>query len=152
AAVMDVDSGKPAQHAIGTPGGKALQQAFTAAHPPAADNVEPFFQLFNKPGKVGWIMLQVAIHGDDEVTARHAKSSGKRQRLAGVLAKSHSRNAAIYQGNFPKQAQAVIAAPIVHKHAFAWARNRVHDLLQSSIKRHDALPLVVERDGDGVAD
>ena len=53
---------------------------------PSANDVKALFQPLNKFWDVGRVVLQVSVHGDDEVAARGIEASAQRDGLARVVA------------------------------------------------------------------
>src|SRR5215472_9983390 len=71
AKIVNVDSAELGHQPVRAARGDAAQpEIVDALFAPAADDVVTLGDFFEKGGNIGGIMLQVAVHGDDEFAAR----------------------------------------------------------------------------------
>src|SRR5215475_8017389 len=79
AKIVNVDSAELGHQPVRAAGGDAPQpEIVDALFAPAADDVVTLGDFFEENRNIGGIMLQVAIHGDDELAARVIETGGER--------------------------------------------------------------------------
>ena len=70
AKIMNVDTAELGHQPVRATGGDASQPKIVdALFAPAADDVVTLREFFEEDRNIGGIMLQVAVHGDDELTS-----------------------------------------------------------------------------------
>lgn len=77
--VVDIYSGKGGHELVGGMRGDAAhEEVITALIAPAADNIVAFFQFGEKTRDLVRVVLQIAVHSEDEVALRVIEAGGKR--------------------------------------------------------------------------
>src|SRR6185369_12081811 len=112
---------------------------------PAADNVVAFAEFRDECRDLGGIVLEIAVHRNDDFTAREVEPSLQSGSLSKVLAQTDNGDARVRIGNFRKNLGCLIAASIVHENDFIITvefRHRCHD---AGIQRTDVVFLVIKR-------
>ena len=105
AEVVDGDAGEAGHDGVGDARGKlAEQHVVNPLRAPAGDDVVTFFKLGQEGGHFQRIVLQVAVHGEDELAFGVVEAGGQRGGLAEVAAQLDNENAAVDGGNLFKQA------------------------------------------------
>ncbi len=70
----------------GAGGDAAEKEVVSALRAPAADDVVTLFELGEKVGDLVGVVLEVAVHGEDEVALRVVEACGEGRGLAEVAA------------------------------------------------------------------
>src|ERR1700722_4093464 len=87
AEVVDRDAAERGHQPVRDEGGDAAEEEVVAAlTAPSADHVVALFELGEEPGNLVGVVLQVAVHGQDEVALRMVEAGGKGGGLAEVAA------------------------------------------------------------------
>ena len=129
----------------------AQEQAVLAVLAPAGDEVEVFVQ---QPGDhardVDRVVLQVAVHGHDDIAARRIDAGlhgGGLLEVARQFDDAHVRAVLLHrlQGALDRR----IAAAVVDQHQFPRILVADQRLMHALDQRRDVVFLVVERDDDG---
>jgi hypothetical protein len=118
---------------------------------PSANNVKALFQSLDKLWDIGGIMLQVSVHGDDEVTARGIEAGTQGNGLACVVPQSYDCNSTVYLSDLLKQGKTAVGAAIVYKHTLEGMARRIQRVLEPPVEGRDALALIPERNNYGVS-
>ena len=95
-------------------------------------------------------MLEIAVHGDDVLTACVVEAGGQGRSLAKVAAQFDDRDPAIHSSNFAQQLESSVARPVIDENDLETLTARLHHRLQAVVEVHDILLLIMERDDDGV--
>jgi hypothetical protein len=98
------------------------------------------------------IVLQVAVHGNNDFAERMIEPSLERGRLAEVTAQPDHDHARIVTGDFGKHAEGAVAAAVVHEHDFVRLANRIHRVDDLDVERSDALLFVEQGHDDGISE
>src|SRR5258708_38207244 len=93
---------------------------------PAADDVVALFKLGEEVGNLVGIVLEIAVHGEDEVALGVIEAGGEGGGLAEVAAELDDENAAVDGGDLFKQSVGPGAGAIVHEDQFEGFTNLVH--------------------------
>src|SRR5271165_4032573 len=89
AEIVDRDSGELGHHPIGDAAWQtACQPSVPPLGSPPADDIESFLDFRDEARDLFRVVLQVAIHGDDDVAARNIKTCLECRGLAEIPAKS----------------------------------------------------------------
>ena len=87
AEIVNIDAAELGHQPVGTPRREAAQpEVVYSILAPAADDVVSLGNLLQENRDVGWIMLQVAIHGDDVFATGMVKAGSKARGLPKVAA------------------------------------------------------------------
>ena len=89
-------------------------------------------------------MLQIAIHGQDELTRSVVKTGSQRRSLAEVATQLHHQHPAIYGRDFFQQFVGAVVGPIVHQHQLKLLAHLFHHLFQASVENGYVLFFVVK--------
>src|SRR6185437_8617260 len=117
---------------------------------PSAHHVVAFLQLGEEARNLAGVVLQVAVHGDDEFTGGVVEAGGERRGLAEVAAQLDHEDARIDRGNLLKQTVRAVARAVIDEDQFKAGLHMLHHLLHAIVKARDALLFVVEGDDDGI--
>ena len=100
AKVVNIDAGELCHEPIGAARGDAAHdEVVNAFLAPSGDDVVALFELFDEGGDVVRVVLQVAVHGEDELAGGMIETGGQRRGLAEVAAQLDDEDAAVYRGN-----------------------------------------------------
>src|SRR5467141_2953125 len=136
AKVMQWDSRKlshgPIRNAARQAAGKPSVFPFRA---PTTNDVEAFVKFFDERRNLGGIVLQIAVHGDDDFASGGVKPRLQRRSLTKVSPQSDHTNARICFLNIPKNCGAAVCAPVVDEDDLIGLSERAHHLCQRDIKR-----------------
>ena len=148
---MDVNAGEPGHEPVGAAGGNAAHdEVVDALFAPAGDDVVAFFKPLEEAGDLVGIVLQVAVHGEDEFAGGVVEAGGERRGLAEVAAELYDEDAAVDRGNLFKQTIAAVSGAIVDEDQLKALPDLFHDLLQAGIEDGDILFFVVKRHDNGI--
>ena len=96
------------------------------------------------------VVLQISIHGQNEVSLGMIEASGQRAGLAKVPAQLDDHHAAIDSGDLFQQAIGTIRRTIVDEDQLKCVPHLLHNSFQSVIEGGNTFFLVMERNDDGV--
>ena len=135
AEVVDGNAGEPRHDPVGAGGGNAAQDEVVNAHlAPAGDDVVSLVELFKKSGNVVGIVLQVAVHGQDELARGVVKAGGQGRGLAKVAAQLDDQHAAVDGGNFFKELVGPVVRAVINQDQLKGVVHLLHDLLEPGIE------------------
>src|SRR5882757_4512886 len=117
---------------------------------PAADDVVTLFELGEEVGDLLRIVLEIAVHGEDEVALGVVEAGGEGGGLAEVAAELDDENAAVYGGDLFKQAVGPVAGTIVDEDQFEGLADLLHYRFETVVEGGDVLFFVMERNDDGI--
>ena len=100
---------------------------------PSADDVVALFELVEEVGDLLRIVLQIAIHRQDELALRMIEARGQRRGLSEIAPQLDYQHAAVYRGNLFQQLVGAITRSIVHQHQFKAVAHLFHHGLQAVI-------------------
>ena len=151
AEVVDVDAAEDRHEPVGDARGNAAEEEVVAALlAPAADDVVALFELGEEVGDLVGVVLQVAVHGEDEVALGVVEAGGEGGGLAEVAAELDDEDAAVDGSDLFKQAVGAVAGAIVDEDQLEGFADLLHDGLEAVVERGDVLFFVVERNDDGI--
>src|SRR6185437_5138501 len=108
--VVNVHAGEFGHEPIGAARRNAAQnEVVNALFAPAGDNVIAFIELFQEGGNVIGIVLQVAIHGKDELARGMIESGRQSRRLTEVAPQLDDQHAAVDRGDLFEQLVSAVA-------------------------------------------
>src|SRR6202034_3398439 len=153
AKVVQVHARKLGHQSIGdTAWELAAEQIVGALHAPAADDVVAFLHLFDEARNFRRIVLQIAVHRNDDLALRVIEAGFQRGGLAEITAEAHGENPGIVAGDLRKLAEGAVFAAVVDENDLKRLANRVHHIDDFDVKLRNAFELIIERDDDGVGD
>src|SRR4051812_10238706 len=126
----------------------AHDEVIDALLAPSADDVVSLFQLLQKQRDVVGIVLQVAIHGDDVLTASIVEAGRQSRCLPEVAAQLDDDHAAVYSSDLVQVKEGLVAAAVVYKDQLEAFAGRLHHVLEAVVELGDVLFLVVKRHND----
>ena len=131
-------------------GDAAQEEVVAALGAPAADDVVALFELGEEVGDLVGVVLEVTVHGEDEVTLGVVEAGGEGGGLAEVAAQFDDEDAAVYGGDLFKEAVGPVAGAIVDEDKFEGVANVLHDGLEAVVEGGDVLLFVMERNDDRI--
>ncbi len=151
--IVQIDSRKFCHHPVGGAAGKLPHQPVVPpVVTPAAHQVEAFLDFFQKARNLFGVVLQVAVHGNDDFAARKIKSCLQRGRLPEIPPQPHQVDAPVVLVNFGEHFERIVLAAVIHEHQFVWLADAVHHFGQLHVERWDVFLFVVERNDNGILD
>ncbi len=151
AEVVDVDAGEDGHELVGGAGGDAAEEEVVAAlGSPAADDVVSFFEFGEEVRDLVGVVLEVAVHGEDELTLGVVEAGGEGGGLAEVASKLDDEDARIDGGDLFEQAVGAVTGAVVDEDEFKGVVDLLHDGFEPVVEGGDVLFFVVEGDDDGV--
>ena len=149
AEVVNVHVGELGHQPVGAARGNAAHhEVVDALLAPAGDDVVALFQLFDKVRNLVGVVLQVAVHGEDELARGVIEAGRKRGRLPKIAAQFDHQHAAVDRGNLFQQFVSAVAGAVIDKHQLKAVAHLLHYLLQARIKNGDVLLFIVKRNDD----
>src|SRR5205807_5237597 len=112
---------------------------------PTADDVKAVVEFFNERGDLRRVVLQIAIHRDDDLTMSSVETSFERWGLAKVPSKTDDADALVRLMNFAQDVRGPVCAPVIDKADFIGLFERSHYLCEPDIERRCAPSSVIER-------
>ena len=150
AKIMELDPGKLGHHPVRNPARQAAcQPPIPPLGSPSADDVVSLFNFGHEGGDLFRVVLQVAIHGDDDLAARGIKACLQRRGLAKVPAQGDNSYAGVALIDFVERLQCVVRTAVVDEDNLIRFVEPCHHLSQSHVKWGDVRCLVVERHHNG---
>ncbi len=77
--------GEPASHSVGDPALNALKPSVLTFQSVTADQVGATIDLRQKPGNIAGVVLQIAVHQDQDLTPRGGQAGIDRCALPGIF-------------------------------------------------------------------
>ncbi len=138
AEVVNVNAGQLGHHPVGAARGKAPHDKIVnALFAPAGHHIVSLFQLFQEVGNLAGIVLQVAVHGQDELARGVVKTCGQSRGLSEVAAQLDHQHAAVHRGNLFQQLVGAVVGPVINQHQLKTVAHLLHHLFQARIQnRH----------------
>ena len=116
---MQVDAGGKADHAIKDTRGKGFRDRIKAGKLPTRHQVVPFLEFCQVVRNLFGVILQVTIHGKDDLAPAAAESGYQRGRFAKVAAETdHAYNIPVFVVQFLEFLKGFVGAAIIHKNYF----------------------------------
>ena len=152
AKIVQVDTGQFRHHPVGNAAGNLAHEPMVAARvAPAAHEIEALFDFLEKPGNLFRVVLQIPVHGDDDLAAREIKSGFQPGGLPEISAQADDVDAVIVLVNIRQHLEGVVPAAVVHEHQFVGFADGVHYFGDLHVQRRDILLLVEEGNHHRVA-
>ncbi len=117
---------------------------------PAADDVVALFELGEEVGDLVGIVLEIAVHGEDEVALGVIEAGGEGGGLTEVAAQLDDEDARVDRGDLFEQAIGAVARTIVDEDQFEGFADLLHYGLEAVVEGGDVFFFVVERNDDGI--
>ena len=154
AEVVDGDAGEGGHQLVGGAGGDASEKEVVAAFgAPTADDVVAFLEFGEEAGDLVGVVLEVAVHGEDELALRVVEAGGEGGGLAEVAAEFDDEDARIDGGDLFKEAVGAVAGAVVDEDEFKGlarvGEHGFHDGFEAVVEGGDVFFFVVEGDDDG---
>src|ERR1700730_9239786 len=111
---------------------------------PSADDVVALFKLGEEVGNLVGIVLEIAVHGEDEVPLGVVEAGGEGGGLAEVAAKLDDENAAVYGGDFVQQAVGAVAGSVVDEDELERFADLLHYGFEAVVEGGDVFFFVME--------
>ena len=86
-----------------------------------------------KRGNLVGVVLQVAVHGQDELARGVVEARRQRRGLAEVAAQLDDQHTAVDRGNLLHQLVSPVAGAVVHQHQLEVVAHLLHHLLQARV-------------------
>ncbi len=123
----------------------------TASMTPSADQVVAFFNFLQEAGNFFRVVLQIAVHGNDDFAAGKIETGFQAGGLAEIAAQAHKIDSAVMLINVGENFEGVIAASVVDKHQLVRFADGIHNFGELHVQGWDVFLFVEERDDDRVA-
>src|SRR5258708_22881684 len=117
---------------------------------PSADQIVTLLQLFEECRNIVGIVLQIAIHGDDELALSVGKTGRQRGCLPEVAPQTHHHHPAVDGHDLAQQFVGAVDAAVIHKDQFEGISGGLHNGLEPVVQRGYAFLLIVERNDNGI--
>jgi hypothetical protein len=95
-------------------------------------------------------VLQVAVHGEDELTGCVVKSGGKGRSLAEVAAELDNQDPGIDGSNLLQELVGAVAGAVIYQDQLIAAPDVLHNLLEAGIEGSYVLVFIVKGNYDGI--
>ena len=115
---------------------------------PSAGDVEAFVDLLQQRGDVFRGMLQIAIHGDDDVAFGFVKAGRERRCLAEIAAQANHLEVPIGLHQIGEQLKASVGRRVVDEKNFVRALQLLQHRREAVVEREDGVLLIVNRNDD----
>ena len=148
AAVAHGDTHDLGHDAVGHLGNEYACLAVLALAAPADRDVVAFLDQGQQHGNVGGIVLQVAVHGHDDLAAGVLDAGGHGGGLPVIAAEADDANAAVLFDELLGQKAGVVLAAIIHQYDLVALHLAFEGGGNGPVQRLDVFLLVVERDHD----
>ena len=93
-------------------------------------------------------MLQIAVHGQDELARGVVKACRQGRSLAEVAAQLHNQHTAVDSGNLLKQLVGPVVGAVIDEHHFKGFAHLLHNLLEARIENRYVVFFVVKWHND----
>ena len=131
-------------------GGEGPDTGVLAVLAPAADDVGVFaFEEVEHCGDVGGVVLEVAVHGDDDAAAGEVEAGGEGGGLAEVAAKADEADLREARGCGAEGVPGAVGGAVIDEDGLGGAAEGGEGGVDGLAERGDGLDLVVEGDSDG---
>ena len=149
--VVDADSAHRRHHPVSAAGGNAPQQEIVCAlTPPSTHYVIAFFELGQKARDLVWIVVQISVHGQHELSLRMLTAGRQRRGQPEVPPQLNDQNPRIDRRNLLQQTVSTVTRAVIDKDQLKSLANVLHYGLQAVVERGDILLFVMERNDDGI--
>ena len=116
---------------------------------PSAGDVEALMDLVHQRGQIGRIVLQVAVHGDDDVAARLIEARRQRRGLPEVAPQPDDFQPPVGLHQVRQQLEAAIARRIVNEENLIRLGHAFEHGGEPVVEPQNRPLFVVDRDNDG---
>ena len=129
--------------------GVALDGVVLAVLAPAAHDVEALFELGEQERDVGGVVLEVAIHRDDDVTAGEIEASHHRGGLAEIAAEMDDLHALVAAGDLVEQLIGAVGRAVIDEDELPRLADLLHCGPHAIVELGNISGFIADRDGDG---
>src|SRR4029077_18481282 len=112
---------------------------------PSTNNVKALFQLFDESGNLFRIVLQISIHGDNDLAVSSVETGFQRGGLAEVPPQRDDAHTRIRSLNVRKDRHAAVCAPVVNEDDLIGLTKSLHYIRQQHVERQRAAFFVKNR-------
>ena len=127
----------------------SLQCVVLAILAPAGADIESFIEFLEQPRDIGRIVLQIAVHRNDDIAAREIEAGHHRSGLTKVAPQVDDFYERIAGGDFVENALAFVGASIIDQDQLPFAARRRHRLADARVECAQISSFVADRHGDG---
>ena len=117
---------------------------------PAADDVVALFEFGEEVGDFVGVVLEVAVHGEDDLALGVVEAGSEGGGLAEVAAELDDEDAAVYGGDLFEQAVGAVAGAVVDEDELEGFADLLHHGLEAVVEGGDVFFLVMEWNDDGI--
>ncbi len=151
AEVVNIHAGELRHHPVGDARRHAAQhEVVSTLSAPSADDVVTLFQLGEKARDLAGVVLQVAVHSDDEFAGCVIKAGCQRRGLAEVAPQFDDEDARIDRSDLLEKTVRAVARAVVDEDQLEAGLYVLHHVLHAVVKPRDALLFVMEGNDDGI--
>ena len=149
AEVVDRDLDQLLHHPVGHPGGELAQDGVVlAVLAPAADDVVALVQLGQELGNLGRVVLEVAVHGNDDLAPGLVETRLQGRRLAEVAAELDQDDVVILFIDLLEGGVGSVRAAVVDEDQLVGPAGLVQNVLEAGVHLLDIVHFVVKGDDD----
>ncbi len=112
--------------------------------------VVTFFKLGEEVGHLVGVVLEIAVHCEDEVALGVVEAGGQGGGLAEVAAELDDENAAVDGGDLFQQAVGAVAGSIIDEDELEGFADLLHYGFEAVVEGGDVFFFVMERNDDGI--
>ena len=129
-----------------------VQQQHGERVPTPAVACNRFFDFFKKARNLFRVVLQIAVHRNDDFAARKIKTRFQSRSLPEIPPQPHQVYAPVVLEDVRKNFERIVLAAVVHKHQLVRLADSVHHFGKLHIERWDVFLFVEERNDNGILD
>ena len=154
--VVQLDARRQAHRRVEDPRQHQAVHGVEPIHLPADDDIEPLLDLLDELVQIGRIVLEIRVHGDDDLALRALETGRQAHRLAEVRAQADTADARIFAVQLGDDLPGVVGAAVVDEDELVADAARLEAVAHPVRQLGQAFGLVEagdddrhERDGDG---
>ena len=148
--ISDTHAGYGCDHPVGKTRGHLASDelVFSVASITEYEGVT-FFELAHQHGDVRWIILQVAVHGHQNLATTQLNASDHGWRLAKISPQSDHAQVVEFVTKFAGDIEGCVVAAVIHQDDFAGVFQPAQNALKLVHKRLDVFFFIKQRDDNG---
>src|SRR5215467_9237556 len=148
--VVKADAGDARNQAVRQPTRQVARQRRILACPaPTRDHVVAFVQLGQQPWDIHRIVLQVAVHRNDDVATREIDARHHRGGLPVIAAQVNYFDVRVRGGDLVERGSGSVGAAVIDEYQFPWSAQALENDSDRFVERNDAFDFVEYGNGDG---